>query len=164
MISKSVTQAINEQINRELFSSYLYKSMALHAESESLIGTSKWMAVQEGEERSHAEKFMKYLLDQGERVTLGAIAQPQTEFGGLKDIFEKTLEHEKLITASIKALADLAAKENDYATSIFLQWFITEQVEEEKNASEVLAKLKLIGGSTGSLYMLDKELGKRAQA
>ena len=163
MISIQITQAINEQINKELFSAYLYKSMAVYAAAESLNGTAKWMTIQESEERNHAQKFMDYLLDQGEHVVLGAIAQPETKFAGLKDIFEKSLAHEKVITASIKSLADLAAKESDYATGILLQWFITEQIEEEKNASEVLAKLKMIGSSTGGLYMLDRELGKRSE-
>ena len=157
-----MTQAINEQINKELFSGYLYKSMAVYAASESLNGTAKWMNIQEGEERAHAQKFMDYLLDQGEQVVLGAISQPETKFTGLKDLFDKTLAHEKFVTASIKSLADLAAKEGDHATTIALQWFITEQIEEEKNATEVLAKLKMIGTSTGGLYMLDRELGKRS--
>lgn len=163
MISKKMAQAINEQINKELFSGYLYKSMAVYAAAESLNGTATWMNIQEGEEREHAQKFMDYLLDQGENVVLTALANPETKFNGLKDLFEKTLAHEKTVTASINALAELATKENDYATAIMLQWFITEQIEEEKNATEVLAKIKLIGSSTGGLYMLDKELGKRAK-
>lgn len=127
-----MAQAINEQINKELFSGYLYKSMAVYAAAESLNGTTTWMNLQEGEERAHAQKFMDYLLDQGEQVIL-------------------------------TTLADLAVKENDYASTIMLPWFITEQVEEEKNAMEVLSKLKMIGSSTGGLYMLDKELGKRKE-
>lgn len=163
MISKKMAQAINEQINKELFSGYLYKSMAVYAAAESLNGTATWMNIQEGEEREHAQKFMDYLLDQGESVILTSLSNPETKFAGLKDLFEKTLAHEKTVTASINALAELATKENDYATAIMLQWFITEQIEEEKNATEVLAKIKLIGSSTGGLYMLDKELGKRAK-
>ncbi len=163
MISKKMAQAINEQINKELFSGYLYKSMAVYAAAESLNGTATWMNLQEGEERAHAQKFMDYILDQGEQVILTALASPETKFNGLKDLFDKTLAHEKTVTSSINALADLAAKENDYASTIMLQWFITEQVEEEKNAMEVLSKLKMIGSSTGGLYMLDKELGKRKE-
>lgn len=158
-----MAQAINEQINKELFSGYLYKSMAVYAAAESLNGTANWMNIQEEEEREHAQKFMDYLLDQGENVVLAPIAGPETKFTGLKDLFEKTLAHEKTVTASINALADLAAKENDHASTIMLQWFITEQVEEEKNPAEILAKIQLIGSSTGGLYMLDKELGKRGK-
>ena len=161
MISKKMTQAINEQINKELFSAYLYKSMAVYAAAEGLNGTATWMTIQEGEERIHAQKFMDYLLDQGERVILTTIETPEAKFNGVKDLFEKTLAHEKTVTASINTLADLAAKENDHASGIMLQWFITEQVEEEKNPTDVLTKLKMIGSSTGGLYMLDKELGKR---
>lgn len=161
MISKKMTQAINEQINKELFSGYLYKSMAVYAVAEGLPGTAQWMTIQEGEERIHAQKFMDYLLDQGEQVVLAPIAGPDTKFNGLKDLFEKTLAHEKIVTAAINTLADLAAKENDHASAIMLQWFVTEQIEEEKNPTDVLTKIKLIGTSTAGLYMLDKELGKR---
>jgi len=111
MISKKMTQAINEQINKELFSGYLYKSMAVYAVAEGLPGTAHWMTIQEGEERIHAQKFMDYLLDQGEQVVLAPIAGPDTKFNGLKDLFEKTLAHEKIVTAAINTLADLAAKD-----------------------------------------------------
>jgi ferritin len=163
MISKDMTKAINEQINKELYSAYLYKAMGLHAKSRGFGGTAVWMALQEAEEISHAAKFEEYLLDQGERVVLDAIARPESEFGTLKEIFQAVLEHEKKVTASILDLVKIAQKENDIATGIMLQWFVSEQVEEEKNPADILQKIELVGTSAGSLYLLDREIGKRAK-
>ena len=161
MISKDMTKAINEQINKELFSAYLYQSMSAWAASQGYKGTANWLQIQMQEEMTHAQKFYHYILDQGEEVVLGAIDKPENKFSGPKDIFTKTLEHEKKVTASINSLAALAQKENDMATFIFLQWFITEQVEEEASAQEILDQLKIMGDTGPAIYMLDKELSTR---
>lgn len=158
-----MTKAINEQINKELYSAYLYKAIGLYAKAQGLNGTANWMSVQEGEEISHAKRFEDYLLDQGVQVALDAIDKPAAAYGSLKDIFTTVLEHEKKVTAMILNLVKLAQKENDVATGIMLQWFVTEQVEEEKNPTEILQKIAFINGSHGGLYMLDKELGKRKE-
>lgn len=164
MIGKKVQKAINEQINKELYSAYLYLAMSLDAESKGLKGAGIWFKVQYQEETAHAMKFMGYLLDQGATVELGAIQKPPATFASLLDMFEKTLKHEQLVTKSIHALMDLAKAEKDHATEILLQWYVTEQVEEEKNDNDVLTQLKMAGTSTGTLLMLDKQLGKRGAA
>lgn len=161
MLSKPVLDAINTQIGHEMYSAYFYLSMAAYCESENLPGFGKWMRVQFEEEQSHAMKFFDYLLDQGEKVTLPAIPQPQTTFASPLEVFQLTLEHEKKVTALILSIYETAAKEKDLATQIFLQWFITEQVEEEKNASAIVDLLAKIGPSVGGLYQLDHNLGKR---
>lgn len=164
MVSKKIQKAINDQINKELYSAYMYLAMSLDANASGFKGAAKWFRVQYQEETAHATKFMDYLLDQGAAVELGAIAKPPVKFASLLDLFEKTLKHEQTVTKSINALVDLAKAENDHATEIFLQWFVTEQVEEEKNDSEVLGYLRLAGSSAGTLIMLDKQLGKRGAA
>lgn len=161
MLTKPVVDAINNQIGHEMYSAYLYLSMALYYEAESLPGFGKWMRVQFQEEQSHAMKFMDYLLDQGEKVILQAIPQPQITFASPLEAFKITLEHEKKVTSLIRGIYETASQEKDIATQIFLQWFITEQIEEEKNASEVVTLLTKIGSSVGSLYQLDHNLGKR---
>ena len=163
MISKKMTQAINKQINAELYSAYLYMSMSAWASFKGYGGTAKWLSVQAQEEAAHAMKFAGYLQDQGEQVLLTAIDGPATQFESMADVFGKTLEHEKKVTGLINGLAALAAAEKDYASSVMLQWFITEQVEEEKNASEILQKLQLAGASHGALFMIDRELGSRGK-
>ena len=161
MISKEMTNALNKQINAELSSAYLYMSMSAYAAHAGLKGAANWFAVQTQEEMAHAQRFYDYVNSQGEHVVLGAIPQPQTEFASLTDMFERTLAHEKKVTALINDRVNLAAAEKDHATSIMLQWFVTEQVEEEESASDILATLKLTGQSGGGLFMLDKELGAR---
>jgi ferritin len=161
MIGKKVSQAINKQVNAELYSGYLYQSMATWAAFKGYPGTAKWLEAQAQEEFGHAKKMSDYLADQGDRAVLTAIDGPPTDFASVMDVFEKTLEHERKVTAAIGKIVDLAAAEKDHATSIFYQWFVTEQVEEEKNASEILQRLQLVGGSVGALFYLDKELGKR---
>ena len=161
MIGKEMEQALNEQINKELYSAYLYKAMSVEAKAKGLNGTSSWLSVQAKEEMEHAEKIEDYLLDQNCSVILDAIRKPESSFKDLKDLFDRVLSHEKAVTASILGLVKLARKNDDVATEIMLQWFVTEQVEEEKNPSEILQKIEMIHGSSGGLYMLDKELGKR---
>lgn len=161
MISKKMEAAINKQINEELFSAYLYASMIAYFESEGLKGMAQWMRVQTQEEIFHATKFFNFINDRGGRVELEAIAKPQKEWKSALDAFEAGYKHEQHITECINNLVSLARKESDYASETFLQWYVTEQVEEEMNASEIVAKLKLMGKSGELLYMLDKELGTR---
>jgi ferritin len=163
MIGKPMQDALNAQIQKEFYSAYLYLAMSAHCESSNFPGTAKWMRVQAQEEVGHGMKFFTYMNDQGARVTLQAIAQPPAEFSSLLDIFQKALAHEREVTKSIHALYALAGKENDYATQAELQWFITEQVEEEKTASQIVEQLKLVGESKATLLMLDVHLGKRGE-
>ena len=162
MISKSMQDAINEQINKELFSSYLYLSMAAYFASKNLSGFSKWMHVQAGEEREHAMKLYKHLEDRGGRVLLKAIAAPKTEWASNLEVFREAATHEAMITTSINGLYETAQQEKDYPAQVLLQWFINEQVEEEKNAAEIVADLELIEDRGTAVLMLDKQLGKRS--
>lgn len=161
MLSEKMTQALNKQLNAELFSAYLYLSMSAHFSDMGMSGFATWMNVQYQEEMSHAMKFYNYILERGGKVTLAAIDAPQTEWESTQAVFEDTLKHEQLITSLINELADLAIEEKDHATGIFLHWFVTEQVEEEDNVNEVLSKLKLTSGSGNGMFILDKELGLR---
>lgn len=160
-MDKKLAEAINEQIKNELYSAYLYLSMAAYFDSENLEGFAHWMKVQAKEEVEHAMKFYGFLNDRGERVILEAIEKPPSNFSSPVDVFEKTLKHEKKVTALIEKLYDLAEKVKDKAAVILLQWFITEQVEEEKNASSIVEKLKMIEGKKHLVLMIDKELMKR---
>ena len=153
--------ALNEQINQEMFSSYLYLAMAAHFTNENLSGFANWMTVQSKEEWSHAMKFYGYIYDRGGAVTLKTIAQPPAKFKTPLDIFKQVLEHEQKITKCITKLFEQAIKEKDYPTQIMLQWFITEQVEEEKNDTEIINQLETIGDSPVSLMMLDRHLATR---
>lgn len=161
-ISKIIQDALNEQIKNELYSAYLYLSMSAHCESMGLPGAAHWLRLQWEEEISHAMKLYEYIHDRGGQVVLAAINQPPSEFGKLRALFEKVLEHEQKVTSMIYKLCDLAAKEKDHATQALLQWFVTEQVEEEKNASDIIATLELLGDKGGSLVMFDRQLGKRS--
>jgi ferritin len=161
MISKLLQDAINEQINAELFSAYLYLSMSAHFETQNLSGFANWTRVQYQEETGHAMKLYKYVFDRGGAVTLKAIAQPATKFKTPLDIFKEILKHEQKVTSLINKLYELAVKEKDYAAQIFLQWFINEQVEEEKNATDIINMLEMIGDSPVSLIMADRQLGAR---
>jgi ferritin len=161
MVSKAMQEAINEQINKELYSSYLYLSMASYFEDKNLPGFGKWLHVQEGEERGHAMKLYDHLIDRGGRVMLKAIAVPETEWKSSLEAFKVVQEHEAKVTAFINALYELALKEKDYPAQVLLQWFINEQVEEEKNAAEIVKQLELIDTHGPALLMLDHRLGKR---
>jgi ferritin len=161
MIDQTVLDSINEQIKHELYSAYFYLSMSAHCESENLPGFASWLKVQAGEEQGHAMKFYEYILDRGGKVALQAIPQPPVDFASPQDIFEQVYAHEQKVTGLINHIYDVATAKKDVASQIFLQWFITEQVEEEKNASQILDMLKKIGTSVGSLYQLDHNLGKR---
>ena len=161
MIGKSMQDAINEQINKEFFSAYLYLSMAAYFEDKNLMGFGHWMRLQADEEREHAMKLYDFVLDRGGRVQLKTIDGPATEWKSNLEVAEQVAEHEGKVTASIHDLYELALKEKDYAAQVMLQWFITEQVEEEKNAAEIVADLKLIEDRGTAVLMLDKQLGKR---
>ncbi len=162
MINKPMQDAMNDQINRELYSSYLYLSMAAYLEDRNLPGFAHWMRVQEAEERGHAMKLYDFMVERGGRVMLKAIDAPKAEWDSTLELAEEVAAHEAKITASINALYELALKEKDYPTQIMLQWFITEQVEEEKNAAEIVANLKLIEDRGTAVLMLDHRLAKRA--
>ncbi len=163
MLSQTLQDAINEQIGHEFYSAHLYLSMSAYFECNTLPGMAKWMRVQAAEEETHALKFFDYVNARGGRVRLSALDQPPTEFESPLDVFSKSLEHERKVTALINKLYALAQQENDYATQVMLQWFITEQVEEEKNASEIVEQLKRLGPSTGGLVHYDRQLGKRGE-
>jgi len=162
MISPKMTDAINRQINNEMYSAYLYMAMSAHSSDIGLNGFATWFMVQYHEEMFHAMKQYNYLLDQGAAVHLQAIKEPPKTFKSAKDMFEKTLEHEKFVTKSINEIADLALQEKDHATYQFIQWYVTEQVEEEKTDNEILQKLTLAGDAGPGLFMLDQQLGARA--
>jgi len=161
MLSEKMAEALNKQVNNEVYSAYLYMSMSAYSTFIGLKGFANWFMVQYKEEMVHAMKIFDYINDQGGQVKLMPIAQPPTEFGGALDMFEKTLAHEKFVTKSINDLVNLAIEEKDHATNIFLQWFVTEQIEEEANDNEIIAKLKLVGKEGNGLFMIDKELAAR---
>ena len=161
MISKSMQDTINEQINKELFSSYLYLSMAAYFEEKSLPGFAKWMHIQATEEREHAMKFYEHLVDRGGRVLLTAIAAPGTEWPSNLAVFQEAQAHEAKVTKSIYDLYEQALSEKDFPAQVLLQWFITEQVEEEKNAAEIIRQLEMIEAHATAVLMLDHQLAKR---
>lgn len=161
MLKDNVVKAINEQIQKEFYSSYLYLAMAAQFDATNLPGFASWMKAQAREEWGHGMKLYEYLNDQGARVVLEAIEKPTTEFGEPVKVFEEVLKHEQFVTASINKLYELSLQEKDYASQVMLHWFITEQVEEEKTASEILEQLKAIGDRPHLLLMLDGKLGAR---
>lgn len=162
-VSKPMQEALNEQIQKEYYSSYLYLAMSAALQAQNLPGAAKWARIQSQEELTHALKLFDHVVDRGGRVTLAAIQQPPTEYGSALQLFEKVLGHEQHVTGSIHALYALAVKEKDYPAQIALQCFVTEQVEEEKNATEVVEQLKAVGESKTSLMLLDRHLGKRSE-
>jgi ferritin len=161
MLNTNLLNAMNEQIGKEIESAYLYLSMAAHFEAGNWPGFAQWMKVQNHEEWGHAMKFFDFIIARGGRVVLPAIPQPQSAFKSHLAIFEQTLEHEKQVTASIHHLYNLALENKDYASQVFLQWFITEQVEEEKSAAALVETLKTIGDKPSTLIYLDKRVGDR---
>lgn len=161
MISDKMQAALNDQINEELYSSYLYASMVGYFESVNLKGFANWMRMQLEEERIHARKIEGYLYERGAKLKLKAIAEPTPEWESPLAAFEAAYTHECHISACINKLSDLAIDEGDHATKIFLEWFVTEQVEEESNTDEMVQQLKMISGSPGMIFMLDREAGQR---
>lgn len=162
MISDRMQEALNEQVNKEYYSAYLYLAMAGYCMEQGLPGFSNWMRLQYEEEILHSTKIYDYILDQGGVVHLKAIAEPPKEYGTPVEIFEQTLEHEQFITKSIHTLMDLAIEEHDYATQTFLQWYVTEQVEEEASVNDVLSPLRMVGNDKGGLIMIDQKLEGRS--
>ncbi len=164
MLTKTMQEALNDQINAEYYSSYLYLSMAAWAESANLKGLANWFRVQSQEEMVHVMKFFQYVVDRRGTVKLAAIAAPPTEWHSPVAVFEATLAHEQHVTGRINKLAELAVKENDHASHALLEWFVNEQVEEEASADSVLQQLKLAGDAPAALFMIDRELGARVFA
>jgi ferritin len=160
-MDKQLEKLIQDQIKNEWYSAYLYTSMAAWFESENLEGFAHWMYKQAAEETEHGKKMFEFLIDRGVKIVLQAIPQPPSDFPSPQAIFEQSLEHEKKVTALINGIADQADKVNDHPTKVFIQWFITEQVEEEKNASQILDLLKKIPPNSGGLFQLDHRLTKR---
>ena len=162
MLNPTVQQALNDQVQKELHSAYIYLSMAAYFEAENLPGAAHWMRSQAGEEQEHAMKIFDFIQDRGGRVTLQAIDAPPATFSSPLAVFEASYAHEQKVTKSIHDLYALAIKEGDYPTQVMLQWFIDEQVEEEKNASAIMAQLQMVGDSPAALFMIDRQLAARA--
>jgi ferritin len=161
MISKKMEEALNEQVNAELYSAYLYLSMESYFKSLNLNGFANWMRVQTQEELMHAMKIYDFVNERGGRIILKAIEGPETEWDSPLAVFEAVYVHEQKVTGLINDLVDLAIKEKDHATNTFLQWFVNEQVEEESSADEVVQQLKMMENAPGGMFMLDRELGQR---
>lgn len=160
MIGERMLNALNDQITKELYSSYLYLQLAAWLDKRNLSGMATWMKVQCQEEISHAMIFYNFVNERGGFVNVGAIEKPENEYETILDVWRKVLSHEQLVTASINNLMDIAIEEKDYATRNRLEWFIGEQVEEEANANDIIGKLELVQGGN-ALFMMDKELGAR---
>ncbi len=163
MISTEMASRINAQINRELFSAYFYLGLSAQAESSNLTGTASWFLAKHGEEMAHALKMYRYLLDQDAAVELEAVSAPPAKTAGIMDMFERTMSHERSVTSAINDLVDHAAQEKDHATHIFLQWFVTEQIEEEATVNDILGRLRLFGDQGQGLLMIDNELAAAAK-
>jgi ferritin len=161
MLTPKVQDAINDQINAELYSAYLYYAMAAYFESISLKGFSHWMRVQALEEMTHVQKFFSYINDRGGRVLMKPIEAPPSEWASPLVIFEAAYAHEVKVSGLVNQLMDLALAESDHASCNFLQWFVGEQVEEEASADEVVQKLRLVDKTEGGLFLLDQEMDKR---
>ncbi|HEY5653088.1 MAG TPA: ferritin [Pontiella sp.] len=161
MISKKMQEELNEQMNKEFYSAYMYLAMSAYCNAIGLQGFAHWMRIQYEEESMHVTKMYDYILGQGGTIHLKTIDEPPMEYGTPLKIFEKTLEHEQFVTAHIHQLMDLAVGEKDYATQAFLQWYVTEQVEEEANVNDILAPLRMVGDDKSGLMMIDQQLGSR---
>ena len=163
MLSEKMEKALNDQINAEIFSSYLYLSMAAYFESQNWMGFAAWMKIQSQEEYGHAMKFFKYVNDVAGKVTLDAIEKSKNDWKSPIAAFEEAQKHELYITDRINKLVALANQEKDYATGLFLNYFVTEQVEEVATVNQIIHKFKQIGDNKSSLFFLDRELGMRAK-
>ncbi len=161
MISKKMEKALNEQVNAELFSAYLYLSMEAYFKSLNLNGFANWMRVQTQEEVAHAMKIYGFIDERGGRIALKAIEGPQTKWDSPLAVFKDIYKHEQKVTSLINNLVNLAIEEKDHATNTFLQWFVNEQVEEEASADQVVQQLKMMEKAPGGMFMLDRELAQR---
>jgi ferritin len=162
MITEKMKKALSGQLNAELYSAYLYMSMNAYFKAVNLDGFANWMLCQAQEELSHSMKFYDFIISRGGRVELTQVDAPPAEWGSPLAVFEATLEHEQKVTGLINDLVELALEEHDHASNIFLQWFVSEQVEEEENVGGVLEQMKLMGEAKGGLFMMDRELAKRS--
>jgi len=161
MIKKTVEKALNDQVKAEFDSAYVYLAMSAHCESMNLGGFATWLRLQYEEEMAHAMRLLDFVHNRGGKVTLQAIAKPSATFGKPLNIFKEVLKNEQKVTGLINKLYALAIKENDYPTQVELQWFISEQVEEEKSAGDILEQLKMVGDHGASLHRMDRILAKR---
>ncbi|AGB02276.1 ferritin [Methanoregula formicica] len=161
MLTKSMETALNRQVNREMYSAYLYLAMSAYFETANMKGFATWMRIQAKEEQAHAMKIYDYIIARGGTIALEAIEAPKAKWTSAGKVFEETYAHEQKVTGMINNLVDLAIKEKDHATFEMLQWFVREQVEEEQNASEILSQIKVLGDVVGHLFWLDHQLGKR---
>jgi ferritin len=164
MISATMQDALNKQINAEQYSAQLYLAMSAYCHGKSFRGFAHWLTVQASEETAHAAKLIQFLLDRGGTLKLLPVAAPLSEFGSVIGVFEKILEHERAVTRDIAALFELARKEKDYASEIALQWYVTEQVEEEASISEIVDHLHAVGDKGGAIWYLDSRMAKRGQS
>jgi ferritin len=164
MISKKMAEELNKQVNREFYSAYFYLSMSAHSDFLGFKGCASWFMMKNHEETQHAMKIYKYILDQGAQINLLPVEQPPTTFANVSAMFEETLAHEQGVTKNFNELMDVAVSEKDHATQIFLQWFITEQIEEEATVGEVINKFKMVGDKGDALFMIDNQLGELASA
>jgi len=164
MLNKKIQDLMNNQVQAEFYSAQLYLAMSVYSEAENLKGFAHWLKVQYKEETSHGMKIIHHIVERGGEVELKAIAAPPAKFGSMLKLFEEVLAHEQKITAMINSLYEVALKEKDYASQIFLQWYINEQVEEEANATEIVGKLQFVGEKNvnGVMY-IDKELVRRSE-
>ncbi len=160
-LNQTIQEALNRHINEEFYASYLYLSMSAHCDSLDLPGFAHWMRIQSQEEYAHAMNLFDFVQDRQGKVTLLPIDQPVVEFGSVLDVMEATLSHERLVSSLINELYELASRESDYPTQVHLQAFITEQIEEEKTAADIIAKLRLIGEDGSNLLLLDNEMAAR---
>ncbi len=160
-LSARLADALNEQINSEIYSGYAYLSMSTHCASQNFQGAAQWLRLQWQEELYHATRLMDYVVDRGGTVTLKAINQPSVESTSLLSIFEQALAHETQVTVSIYSLCELAAAEKDYASQTMLQWYVNEQVEEEKSTLDIVSLLRLAGDSPPAILMIDRQLAQR---
>jgi len=161
MLSKSMESALNRQVNRELYSAYLYLAMSAYFETTGMKGFAKWLRIQAKEEQTHAMKIYDYLIARGGKPALDAIEAPKAKWASAGKVFEEVYSHEQKVTAMINNLVDLAIKEKDHASFEMLQWFVKEQVEEEEHASEIVSQIAILGDVVGHLFWLDHQLGKR---
>jgi ferritin len=164
MISKKMTKALNEQLNREFYSAYLYLSMSAYCNRNDFPGAANWFLMQYKEEQDHATRIYNYLIDQDSKVVLQEIAKPPKKFGSLLETYKESLDHEQYMTKNLNELSDYALKEKDHATYNLLQWFVNEQVEEEATVGEIISKLKMVGEDGYGVLMIDNELSQRSTA
>ena len=162
-LNRKIEEALNQQIQSEFYSSYVYLSMSGYSDSQNLPGFAAWMRAQSEEERGHGMRLFDYVQNRGGRVRLAGIAQPKLDFESPRVMFEEALRHEQSVTRTIHELYRLAQEEKDYPTEVELQWFVQEQVEEEKTIQDILAQLSMIGDHPAALVMLDHRLGGRTE-